>query len=151
MLRRLSWFFAVSLLLVAASAWAQMPPAADTFISTSSPHTNFGTSPSLAIQASGSTAFITFDLSALPASAQVNKATLQLFLTGFTHSGTISVYPVLGPWAELTLTHNNAPILGATPVSSDRLSRARAGTGVTSTKLLWSQEPPEATLHDTRE
>jgi hypothetical protein len=58
---------------------AQAPPSADTFVSSATPKTNYGPSPFLIVQ-TGTTAYIQFNLSALPAGTSVNKATLRLYV-----------------------------------------------------------------------
>jgi hypothetical protein len=92
-------------------AWAQAPPSADTFVSSVTPKTNYGTSPILIVQ-SGATAFIKFDLSALPVGASVSKATLRLYVDAFAKAGSFDVYEVDTSWSENTLTYNTAPPLG---------------------------------------
>jgi hypothetical protein len=91
-----------------ATTQAQAPPSADTFVSSATPKTNYGASPVLVVQ-SGTTTFIQFNLSALPAGASVNKATLRLYVDGVLMSGSFDVFPVNGAWAENTLTYNTPP------------------------------------------
>jgi hypothetical protein len=58
-------------------ATAQAPPAADTFAYSAAPGQNFGKYPLLLVQ-NGATAYLQFNLSALPANASINKAVLRL-------------------------------------------------------------------------
>ena len=60
-------------------AIAQAPPAADTFVYSPLPGQNFGKYPLLLVQ-NGATAYIQFNLSALPANASINKAVLRLYV-----------------------------------------------------------------------
>ncbi len=87
---------------------AQAPPTADTFVSSVTPKTNYGTSPILVVQA-GATTFIKFDLSALPPGASIGKATLRLYVDAFVKAGSFDVYVVEGPWRENSLTYNTPP------------------------------------------
>lgn len=108
-------------------AWAQAPPSADTFVSSSTPKVNDGVSPILVVQP-GATTFIKFDLSALPAGASVNKATLRLYVDFVVKGGSFDVFPVNGAWAENTLTYNTPPpslgssATGNTPVAITSVS-----------------------------
>jgi len=112
----LLWCCAITLPLL-----SQAPPSQDTFVSASKPTTNYGSNASLAVQAGGSgITFVQFNLSGLPtgvSASQLNRATLQLFVSGFTTAGTFDVYLVNGKWSEGTLTYNTAPPLGALIVS----------------------------------
>jgi hypothetical protein len=94
--------------LLGANLWAQSPPAADTFVSSSTPRLNYGTSPILVVQP-GATAFIRFDLSALPAGPSISKASLRLYVDAYAQAGSFDVYPVNGSWSENTLTYNTPP------------------------------------------
>src|SRR5437763_16468179 len=76
---------------------AQAPPSQDGFVSAAKPNTNYeSNSPgSLAVQGSGSTSFVQFNLSSIPTNTTanlINKATLRLFVSGFTAAGTFDVY-----------------------------------------------------------
>jgi hypothetical protein len=92
---------------------AQVPPAADTWVASSQPTINNGSSTVLALQPNVYS-FIRFNLSGIPADATVQKAVLRLFLSGPTvpASGTFDVYEIDTPWMENTLTWNNKPPLG---------------------------------------
>src|SRR4249920_2161496 len=81
------------------------PPSADTFVSSATPKINYGSSIVLVVQ-SGTTTYLQFNLSALPAGAQVNKATLRLFVDGVLKPGSFDVYQLNAPWSENTLTFN---------------------------------------------
>ena len=107
-------------------AGAQAPPSADTFVSSIAPTKNFGSGPLLAVQ-SGSTSYIQFDLSGVPASATVSKATLRLYVDSYSQAGKFDVYEIDSPWSEHALNFSNAPSLGASatggiPVSVSKSS-----------------------------
>jgi len=110
-MRRILSHLLAALLLLAilpSNAVAQAPPSADTYVSSSSPKTNYGVSPILVVQP-GTTTFIQFSLSALPTGASVNKATLRLYVDGVITAGSFDVFPVNGAWSENTLTYNTPP------------------------------------------
>jgi lamin tail-like protein/collagen triple helix repeat protein len=97
-----------SCFLLSGLIWAQAPPAADTFVSSTTPNINYGVSPILAVKP-GATTFIKFDLSVLPSDASISKATLRLYVDAVTKPGSFDIFPVNGAWAENTLTYNMPP------------------------------------------
>jgi hypothetical protein len=109
----------VALFLVAGTLLhAQAPPSQDGFVSAAKPNTNYeSNSPgSLAVQGSGSTSFVQFNLSSIPTNTTanlINKASLRLFVSGFTAAGTFDIYLVSSGWNENTVTYASAPTLGA--------------------------------------
>ncbi len=65
----------------ASLAHAQLTPSADSYTNTASPTTNYGTAATMNVESASQTAYIQFDLSAIPAgyaSAEITKATLKL-------------------------------------------------------------------------
>src|SRR5580704_2513700 len=73
---------------------------------------NFGTATTVTVGSSGSVGLVQFDLTQLPAgltSAQIQKATLTLFLDHVNSGGTINIDTVSAstPWGELTVTGNS--------------------------------------------
>jgi hypothetical protein len=93
------------------AASAQAPPSADTFVSSSAPAKNFGSQPLLAVQ-SGTSSYIRFNLSGLPAGATVTTATVRLFVDTVSQAGSFDVYEIDQPWSENSLSFNTAPSLG---------------------------------------
>ncbi len=64
----------------------------------------------------GNTAFLQFDLQALPAgttSAQVSHATLTVFVNRVNAAGVVTVSPVSVPWGEYSVTAATAPAMGS--------------------------------------
>ena len=108
--RMIPYFLAalLPLVMLPSNGVAQAPPSADTYVSSSTPKANYGVSPILVVQP-GTTTFIQFNLSALPAGASVNKATLRLYVDGVIAGGSFDVFPVNGAWSETTLTYNTPP------------------------------------------
>src|SRR6202034_3178947 len=73
---------------------------------------NFGTATTITVGSSGSIGLVQFDLTQLPAgltSAQIQKATLTLFLDHINAGGSINIDTVSAstPWGELTVTGNS--------------------------------------------
>jgi hypothetical protein len=102
---------AVVLLSLAVSTHAQQaPPSADTYVSSSAPGTNYGSGISLTM-ASGTTAYLKFNLSGVPAGATVSKAALRLYVNSVSTAGQFDVYnlPSTPVWAEGTLKYNTPP------------------------------------------
>ena len=98
------------------------PPSADTFVSSATPKTNYGSSIVLVVQ-SGATTYLQFNLSELPAGAQVSKATLRLFVDGVLKPGAFDVYQLNAPWSENTLSYNTpAPALGISASGGNPIS-----------------------------
>jgi hypothetical protein len=93
------------------AASAQAPPSADTFVSSNAPAKNFGSQPLLAVQ-SGTSSYIRFNLSGLPAGSTVSRATVRLFVDAVSQGGSFDVYEIDQPWTENSLTFNTAPSLG---------------------------------------
>lgn len=109
-----------------ANAGAQAPPSADAFVNSAAPSKNFGSGSLLAVQ-SGSTSYIQFDLSSVPAGATLSKATLRLYVNSYTQAGAFDVYEIDSAWSEHALNFTNAPALGASatggmPVSVSKSS-----------------------------
>jgi hypothetical protein len=71
---------------------------------------NFGDVAGLLVSPSAR-AFLKFDLSTLPANAEVQKATLTIYLNAVATAGSFDVRRPTQDWNELTLTNNNAPSL----------------------------------------
>ncbi|HKD61332.1 MAG TPA: DNRLRE domain-containing protein, partial [Terracidiphilus sp.] len=92
------------------------PPLGDTYSNSARPATNFGSQTTLLMQ-EGANIYIQFNLATLPSGASVSRATLRLFASGVTTSGSFDVYPVDSSWTESTLNYNNEPSLGASVTS----------------------------------
>lgn len=111
--------------LASGSLAAQAPPSADTFTNNSTPRTNYGGWPQLAVT-SGATTFIQFNLAGVPANATVSKATLRLYVDAVTAAGTFDVYEVNTPWTEGSLNFTNAPTPGLSATGSHATSISNA-------------------------
>ncbi len=90
---------------------AQAPPSADTYTASSSPSTNYGASTILAVQ-NGVTSYVQFNLTGIPTTATVNKATLRLYVNAVTTAGSFDVYQLNRSWVEFGLKYSSAPTSG---------------------------------------
>ena len=90
------------------SLLAQAPPSGDTFVSSTTPKHNYGPSITLVVCA-GSTSYVQFNLSGLPAGASVTKASLRLYVDAVAAKGSFDVYQLNSSWNENTLTYNTPP------------------------------------------
>jgi hypothetical protein len=76
---------------------------------------NYGTLSNLYV-GNGSTTFLQFDLTTLPAgttSAQVSRATLTVFVNRVNAAGSVTVSPVNAAWGEYSVTAATAPATGS--------------------------------------
>ncbi len=94
---------------------ADMPLTSDAHVNSAHASTNYGSLSNLYV-GNGNTAFLQFDLSALPTgtlSTQISRATLTVFVNRVNAAGTVSVSPVTSAWGEYSVTSANAPTTGA--------------------------------------
>jgi hypothetical protein len=117
--------FAISLLSLCASfahnaLAVEAPITADTYVSAAVPGNNFGAINTLNV-GGGSSTFLSFDLSTLPAGAtgaKVAKASMLLWVNKIGAPGTLDVLPVTAAWNEASLTYNTSPGTGAAVASA---------------------------------
>jgi len=88
--------------------FAQAPPSADTFVSSATPKINYGPTIILAV-GPGTNSYLQFNLSGIPAGANISKATLRLYVDAVSGSGTLDVFPVTSSWSENKVTYNTRP------------------------------------------
>src|SRR5260370_30042151 len=95
--------------------------AADAYVSTAAPNSNFGALPTLNV-GGGSTAFIRFDLSALPpgtTSASIASAELIVYVNRVGVAGHVDFHTVTASWTGSRLTSASSPLnppaFGAAP------------------------------------
>jgi len=92
--------------------------AADTYVASSAPSTNYGLAVNLSVMGSGvatASTLVAFDVSGLPAGAlasEVSQATLFLWVNLLRNNGTFDVSQVTSPWNATTVTFNTAPTKG---------------------------------------
>src|SRR6186997_3196139 len=100
----------------------------DAYTSTAAAKAKLGAKPTLLV-GTKETAFVRFDLSALPAGFpgdRIAKATLRLWLTKTTRAGAIKVLPVDGAWTEGALTGSAAPPVAAQEAGTFTLEAGQA-------------------------
>jgi len=128
-------------LLSAVAAYAQITPLADSYTSTASPNTNFGSKLLLYVDGTTEVSYIQFNLASIPAGATITQATLKLYLNTITTAGSFNVDYVNGAWTEKTIDANNAPALGAAIASSIPLAPGDANqyilVDITSAVQAW--------------
>ena len=111
--------------IISLSSYAQAPPSADSYVTASQPAANFGNSSLLPVQA-GTNSYVRLNLGALPANANVAKATLRLYVNAVAAPGSFDVYQVDGPWTERGLTWAHVPPLGGSATGGRPVSIAAA-------------------------
>jgi hypothetical protein len=120
----------------AAFTAAQITPKQDSYTSSATATTNYGTAATLGVAstaASIQTTYIQFDLSQIPAgytSAKIAKATLKLYVNSVATAGSFNVDYVNGSWTEKAITSSLAPALGTTIASNLALTTASANNYV---------------------
>jgi hypothetical protein len=127
----------------------QAPPSADTFASSATPTTNYGSSIILVV-ASGNNTYMKFNLSGVPAGPSVSKATLRLFVDAVVTGGQFDVYnlPSTPSWSESTLKYNTPPpALGASATGGHPITVSTSSYNtfvlidITSTVQGWLTNP----------
>jgi hypothetical protein len=115
MFKRLSLRGTLGLLLgivLSLPLFGQAPPSGDTFVSSVTPKLNYGSGISLLV-GPGTTSYLQFNLSGIPAGATLSKVSLRLYVDAVIGNGNIDIYQVNKSWNESTLTFNTpAPALG---------------------------------------
>lgn len=104
-----------------------IPASKDATVFLDNEASNFGAQPLLDV-GPGANVYLQFDLSAIPAGATVQKATLRLFCSHYKADGNLAVYTLADSFTEAGLTWLNAPPIGAvvagsTPVFLDVTNR----------------------------
>jgi hypothetical protein len=110
-------------------AHGQLTPSADAYTNTASPATNYGTAATLNVESASQTAYIRFDLSAIPAGytgANVAQASLKLYVNAVSTAGSFNLNYVDGAWSESTITSNLLPAMGTTIASNVSLPKSIA-------------------------
>lgn len=106
----------LALLIAPAAKGVDLPPAADSHISSIEPDRNFGSLGNLSV-GNGSIALVRFNLSDLPAGTtadNIAKATLRVWISRIGTAGAIDAAGVNGPWDEASVSFNSSPPLGGT-------------------------------------
>jgi hypothetical protein len=87
----------------------------DSYVDSAQPTTNFGSAVTMLIRSNTATqrGLLRFNLSAIPANAQISSAILKLSVSSDGSSVAGNVNAVIGSWAETTVTYSIAPQIGA--------------------------------------
>jgi hypothetical protein len=117
---------------LASVTWAATAPvAADTYISSSNPTLNFGNLTTLNV-GGGNSALIGLDLSSLPSgltAANVQRATLTVFVNKVSTAGSLDFSQVVSAWTESGVTFSGAPAFG--PAFQHNISVSTSGSYLT--------------------
>lgn len=96
----------------ASATTVTLQASADTYISSTNPSSNFGSSSTLLV-GGGNEALIQFDLSSLPATPTLTNAMLEVWVSQVNTSGAIDYHSVTSSWTESGVTFNTQPTTGA--------------------------------------
>ena len=91
----------------AATITVTLGASADTYLSTDSPGSNFGSAESLTISQNSDRALVRFNL-ALPTGARIESATLQTY-SAVADKANFIVHPSTGSWEEASVTYQTQP------------------------------------------
>lgn len=124
---RLLCVSAAAFALFCAASAQNIPVSKDATVFMDKESSNFGAQPLLDV-GPASNVYLQFDLSAIPAGATVQKATLRLFMSHYKADGNLAVYTLADGFTETGLTWDNASSLaaavaGSTPVFLDVTNR----------------------------
>ncbi|MBA4101217.1 MAG: hypothetical protein C0488_03120, partial [Arthrobacter sp.] len=108
---------------VAAPTTVTLNAAADTYLSTASPDSNFGRAKTLAVSDATYRALLRFNVS-LPSGSTVTNITLRLY-SNTSVSGNLIVHPASNLWSETTVTANTHLDWQTTELARSGLLRAR--------------------------
>src|SRR4051812_18903166 len=143
---RAMWVPVIIILVLATAALGQSPVSDDTFVTSASPSSTNGSSPSLVVQAPAGWTFMKLDLSRLPAGTQsgaISKATLKMYVTAATAQGAFDVFRVDSTWKEANLTYSSstapnqsAQALVLTPISTGTCSGTPVQCVTTTSKYV---------------
>ncbi|MBD1538870.1 phytase [Arthrobacter sp. S13_S34] len=108
---------------VAAPTTVTLTAAADSYVSTASPNSNFGRAKTLTVSDSTYRALLRFNVT-LPSGSTVTNITLRLY-SNTSVSGSFIVHPASNSWSETTVTAANQPAWQTTELARSGLLRAR--------------------------
>jgi hypothetical protein len=111
-------------LLAWVAAHSQITPLGDSYTNTADPTTNYGAKTLLDVDGASQITYVQFDLASIPSAASVSQATLKLYVSSVTTSGSFNVDYVNGAWTESTIDAGNAPGLGTTIASGVSVTAA---------------------------
>ncbi len=127
----------------------QSPPSADTFVSSSSPNTNYGSNV-IDVVGPGVSSYLKFNLAGVPTGTTIKKASLRLYVDAVANPGQFDVFnlPAAPAWSEASLRYNTPPPgkgLSATGGHPMAISASSLNTfiliDITSTVQGWLNSP----------
>src|SRR5512138_2443646 len=94
---------------------SNLPPTADTYVESSKPGTNFGSSSTMWIDGNSPTrrGLLRFSLASIPAGSKITSAILRLHVASDGSATAGSLKGVSGSWVENSVTYSTAPVVGA--------------------------------------
>jgi hypothetical protein len=103
------------------------PSIQDSFVDRDEPNVNFGDCNWLSIEptvtyGANEFVYIQFDLSSIPPGSTINSAQLQVYCSWVDPPVSVTVYEVMSPWGEMTVTWNNGPLWYTTPSSQQSIN-----------------------------
>lgn len=134
----------------------------DTYVDNAKPTTNFGSIVTMWIRGNTPTrrGLLRFNLSAIPANAQISSAVLKLFVSSDGSPVAGNVYSVNGSWTESTVTYSTAPQVGgliaalpnpATPSSSVSINLTSSVIGKSSVAFYITTSNSDGVVYYTHE
>ena len=110
----------------------------DTYVDSVNTGSNYGSAANIVVSPT-TEGLIQFDLSSIPASAVVTRATLVLYVSKVTAAGTVSILPVTSSWSEGSVTFASGnPSVGSSVSSfSANQSAVFVSTDLTSLVQSW--------------
>ncbi len=105
------------------------PSIQDSFVDRDEPNVNFGDCTWLSIEptvtyGANEFVYIQFDVSSIPPGSTINSAQLQVYCSWVDPPVSVTVYEVMSPWGEMTVTWNNGPLWYTTPSSQQSINSA---------------------------
>ncbi len=151
-----------SLAYAASSTVTTILAAEDTYVDSAKPSTNFGGNVTTWVRGGSPTrrALLRFNLSGIPANAQISSAVLKLAVSSDGSSVAGNVRAVTGNWAQNTVTYSTAPQVGAliaslpnpaSPGSTVSLNLTSYVTGKSTVSLYIVSASTDGVVYYTRE
>ncbi len=98
---------------------SRLTASADTYVSSSSPTSVYGSATSMKVTSSSNRGLVRFDTTGLvPAGYKVSKATLRFYPTKVAASGRYEVHPSSNAWSEAATNWNNQPAWNTTVLTT---------------------------------
>jgi hypothetical protein len=106
----------------------QVNVTADTYISSASPSSNYGTSPFIYVD-TGRRGYFKYDVSIIPSTANISSVELHDFISWSIATGSANIFAVTGTWTETGITWVNKPTNESVNYGVYNVSICNTGTG----------------------